>query len=106
MANFNTRFNSLESNFNSLHEAVALGFEKLQKQLDKKAMTNQDFSHQYFILPQSDDPDCRLVDSDHAELLIDGITGVYLNTEDKNSTISRFLREFSSFRACRWKCRA
>ena len=99
--NFNSRFNSIESHVSSLHQALEEGLRNLSQQLDKKNVSDVGFNHQYFLLPQSDDPDNRLLDDAHAEVMIDGIMELYLNTEDRNSLISRHLKEFPNILACR-----
>ena len=101
--NLNTRLNSLENNLQSLQQTlqqtIQEGLEKLSKQINKKSHVA--FNHQYFILPENEDEEYRLIDEDHASHMIDGIIELYLNVEDKNSNISPALKEFSNIIACR-----
>ena len=78
--NFNVRLNSIESNVSSLQSTLEEGLKNLSKQIEKNTNSTELFNHQYFLLPQSDNPDERLLDDAHAEVIIDGITELNLRT--------------------------
>lgn len=104
-SNITNRLISIESNMSNLQQtltqALEDGLRNISKQLDKKSLTDVGFNHQYFLLPQSDNPDHRLVDDAHAEIMIDGIIELYLNYNDNKSLISRHLKEFTNILTCR-----
>ena len=100
--NFNVRLNSIESNVSSLQSTLEEGLKNLSKQIEKNTNSTELFNHHYFLLPQSDNPDERLLDDAHAEIIIDGITDLYLRTKDRKSAIFHHLKEFPNLIACRW----
>jgi predicted choloylglycine hydrolase len=101
--NVGVRLNSIENNLISLQQAVEEGLKKITNELGKKDNgSSTAFNHQYFLIHESIDDDEKLVDEAHAEIMIDGIAELYLNTNDKNSQISVYLKKYTSIVACRY----
>jgi hypothetical protein len=98
-----TLLNKLLQIENNIKEYINVKFEE-QHRLRKHTDINTDieFSYEYFIKKESNNPDELLIEVDDAHLLIDGILEKFVDWKNPKSKFKDELKKFLSINLCRY----
>ena len=97
----NILLSKLQQFENNIKEYINIKFEE-QHRLNTRTSINEEFSYDYFLRKESNDPDEVLIEIEDAQLLIDGIIEKFLDMTNHRNKICSELQKFSSLNLCRY----